>query len=85
MTTIAATSSGISRATGGCYAGCPAGTVCNSVNGLCEVLPCRGLCSDDQDCDESGIVAKCVRKKADITITTEKEDSAPPEESQPPE
>ena len=83
-TAVAATASGISRANGGCYAGCPPGTVCNENTGFCEVLPCRGLCSEDQACDESGPVAKCVARAADIVITTEKEDEGVPE-SQPPE
>ena len=81
---VSGAASAISRASGGCYAACPTGTVCNEQNGLCEVLPCRGLCSEDQDCDESGPIAKCVARKADITITTEKEDVDPPE-TQPPE
>jgi hypothetical protein len=81
-TAVAATASGISRANGGCYAGCPPGTVCNSNTGFCEVLPCRGICSEDQVCDETGPIAKCIAKKADIVITREREEGPPPEESQ---
>ena len=68
---VALTASGISRSTGGCYASCPTGTTCNSVTGLCDVLPCRGVCDEDQECDDTGPIAKCVAKKADIQITTE--------------
>jgi hypothetical protein len=81
---LAGTASAVSRATGGCYADCVHGTACNEATGLCEVLPCRGLCDETQECDETGAVPKCVKKKADITITTEKEDTTPPQ-SQPPE
>jgi hypothetical protein len=76
---VAGTASAVSRATGGCYATCQSGTICNAETGFCDVLPCRGLCAEDEDCDESGPVPKCVDKKADIEIRTEKEDSAPPD------
>jgi hypothetical protein len=49
-----------SKAAGGCYAGhpdlpmggCPVGTVCNRVTGMCDRLPCHGYCPEDQHCDE---------------------------------
>ncbi len=84
MSAVAATASGISRATGGCYAGCPPGTTCNNVTGFCEVLPCRGLCNEDQDCDESGAIPKCVARKADITIETEKQRGVEEPDQSPP-
>jgi hypothetical protein len=81
---VSGAASAISRASGGCYAACPVGTTCNEQSGLCETLPCRGICEDDQVCDESGPIAKCVPKRIDLEIRTEKEDTAPPE-TQPPE
>ena len=82
-TAAAVGASAVNRATGGCYAECGAGTVCNPANGLCEVLPCRGQCSEEERCDESGLVARCVSKKGDdIVIETEQEVAKPPEDSQ---
>ena len=76
-TAVALTASGVSRAVGGCYASCPTGTVCNEITGLCETLPCRGLCAENETCDESGVIAKCVNKSPDIIITNEKEIEPP--------
>jgi hypothetical protein len=46
----ALTSSAISKASGGCYAQCPTGSKCNESTGLCEELPCRGHCADNEQC-----------------------------------
>lgn len=39
-----------SRALGGCVAACPPGTSCNEKTGLCDTLPCRGMCQHDEVC-----------------------------------
>ena len=57
---FAATASGISRASGGCWAACPAGTICNRNSGLCEELPCRGLCSSDEHCELTPTSSHCL-------------------------
>lgn len=58
-TAIAAAASGISRATGNCYANCPEGTTCDRATGLCEPLPCRGHCATNERC-ELNPVERCV-------------------------
>lgn len=45
-----------SRALGGCVAYCPAGTVCNEKTGLCDTLPCRGQCKQDETCENERCV-----------------------------
>jgi hypothetical protein len=73
-TAIALSASAVNRATGGCYASCSEGTVCNPESGLCEVLPCRGQCSEEERCDDSGFVERCVAKKTpDIVIEKDEE------------
>ena len=54
----AVTSSVISRAQGGCFAFCAPGTRCNPTNGMCDEVPCRGTCRDDEVCDVAS--RKCV-------------------------
>jgi len=58
-TAIAAAASGVSRATGDCFASCPDGTSCNRATGLCEALPCRGRCATNERC-ELNPVERCV-------------------------
>ena len=60
MTSLAVGSSAVSRAYGGCYAVCSQGTACNEKTGLCEVLPCRGLCRADETCEEGFFGVKCL-------------------------
>lgn len=62
MTGIAVTSSAVSRAQGGCYAACPTGTTCNTKTGMCDPLPCRGLCAFDEFCDQTATLEKCVKR-----------------------
>jgi|CXWL01.1.fsa_nt_gi hypothetical protein len=62
MTAIAATSAVASRAEGNCYAACPNGTTCNRGTGLCDPLPCRGLCAVDESCDMSQMIHRCVKR-----------------------
>lgn len=56
--------SAVSRANGGCYAGCPPGTTCDSASGMCLDLPCQGRCGPNELCDQDGGGAtggRCVR------------------------
>jgi hypothetical protein len=70
MTGIALASSGVSRAMGGCYAQCTAGTVCNQETGLCDPLPCNGSCEENERCDP--LTNECVHDPAgDITVGRE--------------
>jgi hypothetical protein len=59
-TAVAVAASAGSKALGGCYAICQQGEVCNARSGLCEVLPCHGLCSAGEKCDEGFFGDKCV-------------------------
>jgi hypothetical protein len=52
--------SAASRASGGCFTQCAPGTSCDAKSGLCETLPCRGECRQDQWCDNSGLIPRCV-------------------------
>lgn len=76
MTAVALTTSAVSRAAGGCYAACPTG---NKDTGYCDVLPCRGLCRADQECDTHVLIESCVPRRApDLQIqTVPKEPAAP--------
>ena len=72
VTGIAVGAAAASRAAGGCYAVCSYGTVCNPQTGYCDVLPCRGLCTADQECDMRGPIHTCVpRSAADLKIVTD--------------
>jgi hypothetical protein len=79
---VAVTASAVNRATGGCYASCGHGTVCNPISGLCEALPCRGECTEDERCDTSGLAEKCVSKRGDDIVISNEGGSKPEEESQ---
>jgi hypothetical protein len=59
-TGIAATAAGVSRAQGGCYAACPTGTTCNPATGLCDEIPCRGLCDPAEHCEITATSWKCM-------------------------
>jgi hypothetical protein len=65
---IGATASGVSRATGGCYANCPPGTSCNPATGFCETLPCRGQCGPEERCVQVGRIERCESTRADATL-----------------
>jgi hypothetical protein len=54
------TGSLVSRASGGCYADCLAGDVCNPSTGWCEPNPCATTCGPGLRCDASGPVPHCV-------------------------
>lgn len=60
-TAVGIASSGISRASGGCYASCPVGTTCNPDTGYCDELPCRGQCGPGETCQLNGPFSQCVR------------------------
>ena len=60
MTGLALGASAANRAAGGCYAVCQQGETCNEKTGLCEVLPCRGLCRADEACEEGFFGTRCV-------------------------
>jgi hypothetical protein len=51
--------SALQRKAGGCYAICTADTTCNPHTGLCEKLPCGGLCGPDEHCEFSVAESKC--------------------------
>jgi hypothetical protein len=46
----------VSRSVGGCLSQCPPGTTCNAQTGLCDTLPCRGMCRDDEVCESDRCV-----------------------------
>ena len=64
MTAIAGTAAVANRAAGNCYAACPNGTTCNTTTGMCDPLPCRGLCAVDEICDPSQMIDRCVKRPA---------------------
>src|SRR6516165_4331904 len=85
----AGAASGISRASGGCWANCPVGTTCNPHSGLCEELPCRGQCTADEHCEVTPTGSQCVAGHAppvEITIGRKAEEEPPvkPDTSTPP-
>lgn len=60
MTASAVGAAFASRAAGGCIAMCTNGTVCNTKSGLCDDMPCRGLCDANQHCEQVFTESKCV-------------------------
>jgi hypothetical protein len=77
---LAGTASGMSRANGGCWAACPTGTTCNPHSGLCEELPCRGLCSSNEHCEITPASSHCMPGTAapiEITIGRKGEEEPP--------
>ena len=72
---VALTGSAVSRATGGCYASCVHGTVCNPRTGLCDRLPCDGRCGSNEYCERRGGQQRCVsRLGGSITIQSHEDD-----------
>ena len=51
--------SALQRSAGGCYAVCTNGTTCNPRTGLCEDLPCHGLCRPDEHCEATPTQDRC--------------------------
>src|ERR1700704_2998014 len=76
MTTLALGSSAMSRASGGCWAVCQQGERCNEKNGLCEALPCRGLCNASETCEEGFFGVKCL-PAAPLSVTASTSASRP--------
>jgi hypothetical protein len=74
-TAVAVAASAGSRALGGCYAICQQGEICNARTGLCDVLPCHGLCAAGEKCDEGFFGDKCVQ--GDGLSATSKPAAAP--------
>jgi hypothetical protein len=65
VTTAAAlAASAGSRAMGGCYAICQQGEVCNATSGLCDTLPCHGLCAPGEKCDPGFFGDTCVQSES---------------------
>ncbi len=56
---IGAIGSGVSRASGGCYAICTGTDICNPQTGFCDSNPCSA-CSLIQHCETSGVMPRCV-------------------------
>lgn len=70
VTAAALASSAVQRKAGGCYAVCTSGTTCNPNTGLCERMPCDGLCTADQHCEVTAIETKCAPgASADVVST----------------
>ena len=57
---VAAGAAGVERASGGCYATCISGTVCNPKTGFCDPLPCAGRCRTDEACEDGPAGGRCV-------------------------
>jgi hypothetical protein len=51
-------------ASGQCFTACPTGTRCNEKTAMCEEIPCRDRCHFNEECDESGLLPRCVPKRA---------------------
>lgn len=77
MSTVALGASGANRAAGGCYAVCQQGERCNEKTGLCEVLPCRGLCAPGESCEEGFFGVKCL-PGASLAVSASKQEPPPP-------
>jgi hypothetical protein len=61
---VAAT--GVNRAiTGGCWAACPTGRVCNHETGTCDLLPCSSHCPADLKCERVGGEDVCVTPRSE--------------------
>lgn len=84
MTALGATAAGVNRATGGCYASCAPGSVCDPETGLCRRVSC-GVCPSGHVCDTLIDPPRCVlRVEAQALIPPEDPsrygvpDSSPP-------
>lgn len=85
-TAVALGTSAISRAQGGCYAACPAGTTCNGATGYCDPLPCRGECDPFEECVEEKLVYQCVAQgspRGNIIVHPPEARSSEPRASEP--
>lgn len=65
-TAVALAASAGSRLSGGCYAICQQGEVCNERTGLCEALPCHGNCGASGQCEETFFGEKCIGGAASV-------------------
>lgn len=65
---IAATVSAVQRSQGGCYSQCTSGMKCNPESGLCEPIPCGGVCRSSERCDENGLIPRCVAVQPDLRL-----------------
>jgi hypothetical protein len=64
-TLIGVTTAMHSRASGGCYAVCVYGTVCNASTGMCEPARCGGGCDVSEVCVEAeAALWRCVPRAA---------------------
>ena len=70
VTAVALGTSALQRKAGGCYAVCANGTQCNPNTGLCERMPCDGLCSADQHCEVTAIESKCAPGPPSDVVST---------------
>jgi hypothetical protein len=59
-TSAALAASAANRASGGCWAMCTNGTTCNPRTGLCDEIPCRGLCGAGEHCEATYAESKCM-------------------------
>ncbi|MCA9549525.1 MAG: hypothetical protein KC933_05775 [Myxococcales bacterium] len=66
MGTLAAASAVASRASGGCYAECTHGTICNAATGMCERTPCGGACQEGETCD--AVTDTCLRARPSVPV-----------------
>jgi hypothetical protein len=76
-TAVAVAASAGSRALGGCYAICQQGEVCNGRTGLCDALPCHGLCGAGEKCDAGFFGDRCVEGGAALSATSKSAAPAP--------
>ena len=75
-TALGLTASAISRASGGCYAACTEGYICDPESGLCKALPCYGRCADDEYCDIAGRRETCRKRGTGVDADRELSDDA---------
>jgi len=78
ITALAVGSAVYERSQGRCIAICTNGTACNGKTGLCEVLPCRGRCDDDQHCQVTFSESKCVAGAAGVTAQAKSDQGGGP-------
>ncbi len=80
-TAVAGGVAGARRAGGDCYTVCNPGSTCNPKTGYCDPAPCRGECLQNERCDESTLLPRCVSSwepAATLTRPTELKSSPPP-------
>jgi hypothetical protein len=65
---IGALASGVSRASGGCYAVCTGTDICNTQTGFCESNPCD-RCTYLQHCETTAAVPRCVDNPVPTSLT----------------